>query len=334
MARQPTRSGRGRGRYSRYQGRGRSGQGKTRNDGQIRDISQQKFMVGTARQASEFIKIKKYSINTFKVKYRQGIYIATAIENGQEYDFTNDKPAPLVLVAETGDDTSVLRAKGKNESSKIEYKMQMERYNEKIEIYAENKIKAYGFLWEKCSSQMKQNIEAKANFVATIKDNPFELLKAIESLSYNYQESKYEIAIVYDAIRTFINLKQREDENLTSYLERFKAAAENMKTQLGSEIKLTKYTTQMDGYDSGEHEKYSKKAFEEMKAYAFIANSDSTKYGTIIKGLARQQSLKNTQYPKTLTAASEVLMEHTWDGCNLSGEQKKKERAIQQGQGN
>ena len=57
MARQPTRSGRGRGRFGRFQGRGRSGQSRTRNDGQIRDISQQKFMVGTARQASEFIKI-------------------------------------------------------------------------------------------------------------------------------------------------------------------------------------------------------------------------------------------------------------------------------------
>ena len=145
MGRQPTRYGRGKGRFGRYQGRGRSGQNKARNEAQVRDINQQKFMVGTARQASEFIKIKKHYINTFKVKYKQGIYIATAIENGQEYDFSNDKPTPLVLLAETGDDTSVLRAKGKNESSKIEYKMQMERYNEKVEIYAENKIKAYVF---------------------------------------------------------------------------------------------------------------------------------------------------------------------------------------------
>jgi len=100
-----------------------------------------------------------------------------------------------------------------------------------------------------------------------------------------------------------------------------------MKTQLGSEIKLTKYTKQMDGYDANEHDKYSKKAFEEMTAYAFIANSDSTKYGTIIKGLAQQQSLKNTQYPKTLTAASEVLMEHTWDATYQENKRKKKEQS-------
>ena len=68
------------------------------------------------------------------MKYKQGIYIATAIENGQEYDFSKDKPASLVLMAETGDDTSVLRAKGQNESSKIEYKMQMERTRSRLMV--------------------------------------------------------------------------------------------------------------------------------------------------------------------------------------------------------
>ena len=303
MGRQAGRFTRGRGRFGKSPGRGRHGQGRGKRETTIKDVSQQKFMVGTAKQASEFIKIKKYCINTFKVKYRQGIYIATALENGEEFDFTSEQPEPLVLVAETGDAMDILKAKGKNESSKIEYKMKMEKYNEKIEVYTENKIKAYGFLWEKCSSQMKQNIEAKSNFMSNIKDNPFELSKAIESLSYNYQESKYEIAIVFDAIKTFINLRQKEDENLTSYLERFKAASDNMKTQLGSELKLTKYTEQMEGYNVKENDKFSKKAFEEMRAYAFVANSDSTKYGSIIKALAQQQSLKNTQYPKTLTAA-------------------------------
>ena len=77
---------------------------------QKREINQQQFMVGTAKQASDFIKIKKYCINTFKVKYKQGIYIATALENGQDYDFSDEEPKPLVLVAETGDDDERLIA--------------------------------------------------------------------------------------------------------------------------------------------------------------------------------------------------------------------------------
>ena len=92
---------------------------------------------------------------------------------------------------------------------------------------------------------MKQNLESKADYQVMIKNNPFELLKTVEALSYNYQESKYEIAIIADAIRTFVNLRQKEEENLSSYLERFQAASNNMIAQKGSEIILTKYMETM-----------------------------------------------------------------------------------------
>ena len=110
MARLSGRSGRGRGRFGRLQGRGRGSSSKGRNDGTKIDISQQQFTVATAKQASDFIKIKKHCINTFKVKYKQGIHIASALENGQEYDFSDEQPKPLVLVAETGDDDERLIA--------------------------------------------------------------------------------------------------------------------------------------------------------------------------------------------------------------------------------
>ena len=102
MGRQPGRFGRGRGRSGRFQGRGKGNQTKGRNESTKRDINHQQFMIGTAKQASEFIKIKKHCINTFKVKYKQGIYIATALEDGQDYDFKMEEPKPLTLVAETG----------------------------------------------------------------------------------------------------------------------------------------------------------------------------------------------------------------------------------------
>ena len=220
MGRQQGRSYGGRGRSGRSGARGRGGSNKNKRESGRKDAGNQQFLVGTAKQASDFIKIKKQCINSFKIKYKQGIYLATAMENGTDYDFSSEKPDPLVLISEAGPEPEkILAAQGTNESNKIEYKMKMEKYNEKLETYAENKFKAYGFLWEKCSSQMKQNIEAKTNFNTSIKNNPFQLLKVIEGLSYNYQESKYEIAIILDAIKTFINLKQKEDENLTSYLE-------------------------------------------------------------------------------------------------------------------
>ena len=316
-------------------GRGR-GQGRARfnnyynsinHDNKNEEKSQLLFTLGTAKQASNFVTTKKHCINTFKMEYKQGLYISTALEMGMDYNFEKEEPPPLLLVAEKGTEEEILVAQGKNESSRMDYKRKLDRYNEKLETFEENKIKAYGYLWEKCSSQMKQSIESREDYQVTIKNNPFALLKTIEALSYNYQDSKYEVAIVFDALKTFVTLKQNEDEHLTSYYERFKAAADNVVAQLGNEIPMSKYIKTMDDYNETTKPALSKQAFEELKAFTFLSNSDNTKYGSIIKALAQQQSLKNTQYPKTVTAASQVLMEHTWD--QKYHDEKKKRKELQ-----
>ena len=318
-------NGRGRGR-GHGKGRYQSNERENKEDQKSDEKSQQLFNVGTAKNASNFVAMKKECINTFKMEFKQGIYISTALENGMDYDFKQEQPPPFLLVAEEGTKEEVLMAQSKNEASRMEYKRKVDKYNEKMEIFEENKVKAYGFLWQKCSSQMKQNIESKEDYHNKIKNNPFELLKTIEALSYNYQDSKYEVAIVFDALKTFITLKQYDDEHLTKYLERFKAAADNVVAQLGNEIKLSKYIKTMDGYDKTNEESMTKEAFEELKAFAFLSNSDSTKYGSIIKTLAQQQSLKNSQYPKTVTAASQVLLDHQWDQKYYDEKKKKREQ--------
>ena len=90
MTRQGPGRGRGRG---RFQGRGRS-QNKNKNETKVKNSTEAStllFKVGTARQASEFIKIKKHCINFFKKNYAQGHYISIALEDGKDYDFSKEK---------------------------------------------------------------------------------------------------------------------------------------------------------------------------------------------------------------------------------------------------
>ena len=322
--------GRGRGRGRHQQGRGKSSNKKEEKNKPKKEVSQMQFQVGAAKQASEYTNIKKYCINFFRKNYTQGHYIASAIEDGVDFDFTPEEPLPLTLEDESGTPEEISLAKGINESRKIQYKIKMDAHNTKLQTFEENKYKAYAFLWDKCSSQMKQNIEAKSDYVSDIKNNPYLLLKTIESLSYNYQESKYEIAIIFDAIKNFVMLRQKDDESITNYLERFKAAQSNMKTQLGGELVLAKFVKGMDGYDVNDYtktEELVKEAYEMFKAYVFIANSDNNKYGSLIKNLAQQQSLKNNQHPTTLTKASEALNEHQWDAKYFETKKKKKEQS-------
>ena len=65
-----------------------------------------------------------------------------------------------------------------------------------------------------------------------------------------------------------------------------------------------------------EHEKnelLQQQAFKQMLAFTYLAHADQTKYRSILTGLITQQSLRNDQYPKTITKANNVLSNHKFD---------------------
>jgi hypothetical protein len=64
---------------------------------------------------------------------------------------------------------------------------------------------------------MQNKIKARTNYESSIQNNPIELLKAIKQHALNYQEYRYEMSIITDALRTMINLKQKENESLQDY---------------------------------------------------------------------------------------------------------------------
>jgi hypothetical protein len=80
-----------------------------------------------------------------------------------------------------------------------------------------NMTKAYAFLWDQCTKGMQQKIEVRSDFQAKVKSDPIELLKAIKQHALNYQEHRYEMSIILDALRTLLNLKQKDNESLQDY---------------------------------------------------------------------------------------------------------------------
>ena len=96
---------------------------------------------------------------------------------------------------------------------------------------------------------------------------------------------------------------------------------------MGGVIELHKYMPEMKGHVAAKKEEFTKAAHEELKAYAFLACAHENKCGSLLKSLAQQQSLKNTQYPKTLTTAAEVLMEHKWDPKYNENKRKKNQQS-------
>ena len=123
----------------------------------------------------------------------------------------------------------------------------------------------------------------------------------------DYQETKYEMSIIVDALKAMMTTKQREGENLAEYTSRFKTAKDVLESNIGGALILTKYIKGMEDYidkDPASFEKCCKEANARLFAFLYLENSDQVKYGSIMQNLVQQKSLGNDQYPKIIAEAN------------------------------
>ena len=122
----------------------------------------------------------------------------------------------------------------------MEYKIKLDLHLKRIQTYTNNLTKAYAFIWEQCSLGMQNKIESRSDYNSSIKNDPIALLKAIKQHALNYQEHKYPMAIIFDAIKTLITLKQKEGESLREYTKRFKVSRDILISHIGGPLILKK----------------------------------------------------------------------------------------------
>jgi hypothetical protein len=172
---------------------------------------------------------------------------------------------------------------------------------------------------------MKNKIEARSDY-DRIKNDPIELLKAIKEHALKYQENRYAMSIILDAMRTLMNTKQKEGESLQDYTKRFRVNRDVLMSHVGGPIVLTKIVEAMPSYNEADEEKLEKlqeQAYNQFLAYLYLDNADKSKYGSILTGLNTQQSLGNNQYPKTITESNNVLSNHRFDVTPKGGNKGK-----------
>ena len=292
-------------------GRGRQGNRRFNNDNsKKKSLNDYIFIVGSSSQASDYETTSEYLINHIKKNYEYGADIASAIKKEIEYDMKIHKPS---IQTSTSTDTTVQNTE--NRQFDLEYRIEYDEYMKRKRTYDNNKLKAYALFWERCSKAMKNKIQNLQDFESNIEDNPIELMKKIKIHSINYQEDKYAIEIVVDALFNFLHTKQKEKENLSEYTKRFKVAREIFEEHLGGPLVIDKYMKKLSTYTT-DQDKAKEEAFKHFQAYLFMINTDQNKYGSVLKRLKEQYSLKNDQYPKTITDAVHVLNQHKYDNSN------------------
>jgi hypothetical protein len=167
-----------------------------------------------------------------------------------------------------------------NKQFEIEFKAEFDGFMKRKQNYETNTTKAYAFLWEQCARGMQSKIESSSKFETDIKGNPIELLKIIKQHCLNYHEHRYKMAIILDALRVLIGLKQKDGESLQDYTKRFKTSRDVLRSHLGGPLMLTKYIITMDGCDEKDQlkiENCAEKAFQQLLAYTYLDNSDKSK---------------------------------------------------------
>ena len=155
----------------------------------------------------------------------------------------------------------------------MEYKEKLYDALKHKRVYDDNLYKTYGFLWEHCARSMQNKISSRNNFESEIYNDTIDLLKVIKEHTMHYQEARYKMAIVSDELRSFVNLKQLDNESLRYYTKRFRTVKEVFESHIGGPFKITKYVEKMNGYDSSDSdvvEKLEKKASDHFFAFVYL----------------------------------------------------------------
>ena len=200
----------------------------------------------------------------------------------------------------------------------MEFQGDYDAYKKREQLLEANLTKAYALLWEHCSKSMQHRIEALSDYQSRIENDPIALLQTIKQQAISFQEDRYDVAIITEALRTLILTKQKEHENLQDYTKRFKTARDIVESHFGGPIQVPKLVKATPGYDPNDPGKTAlliKDTFERWMTYMYLENSDQLKYKSLLMGLNQQISLGNNQFPTTVVAANQVLSNHRLDNA-------------------
>ena len=113
-------------------------------------------------------------------------------------------------------------------------------------------------------------------------------------------------------------IKQWDNEDLLSYVKRFKQQRDILKSHIGKDI-LSSFIKKQEAYtsetDATKKQELVDGAFEAWMAYQLLSNCDQTKYGSLLSDLTTQFSLGQDVFPKMITAVVDALSNHHFDQC-------------------
>ena len=291
------------------------------------------YYVGSAKQASDYVTVTNYIINHIRRTFEKGNDIATALEDQKEFDLTQFEPQ---LRFSTKDAIKEKEAKEREDKQfEKQFEIEFQTYNDRKVKYQENRSAAAATLWNQCASSMRSKLQSRTDY-DKIKGDPVELLKAIKQHALSYESNQYQMKTICEATKTFINTRQREDEDSVEHLEQFKAALQVFLSHVGKDFcfpkivkgddKYADYKKVLEDTTAKEEDKakaqtaideLKKTCMDEFYGYLYLANADRLRYASILRGVDAHYLQRKDQephkYPEDLISAQHMLRGHKYD---------------------
>ena len=124
---------------------------------------------------------------------------------------------------------------------KLKYKANFYTTVKREEITVNNKTKAYSIIFD---------------FHKRIYNDPINLLKGVKELALDYQDTKYSMEVIDDALVHFLLLKQRQ-EPLYEYIRKLKTARGVLESHVGDPLIPTKIIKASEDYDENDFTNYN-----------------------------------------------------------------------------
>jgi hypothetical protein len=234
--------------------------------------------IGKERQTVTYQTVKEYIIQLVQKTHKNGKDVADSLRKMEKIDMTKNMPTRR-LSQETGANKIT-----EQEGFDMLFKAEIEIYTRRKHEFEDNMNKTYSLIYlQHCNKTIQDRITGHPEFESKIKNDPIELLKAIEILINDPVRARYPYTSVTESITRFMTCKQLENESLTDYVKRFKSNRDGLAQAMGKEflkrfIENTREYQDEPGVDK-QNEMYNT-AYQRWTAYMLMKNSDQGKYGS------------------------------------------------------
>jgi len=180
---------------------------------------------------------------------------------------------------------------------------------------------------EYCMQGMQQRIETHPYFATQIDDNLIVLLLEIKKLIHEMVRAQYSLLTIHHAIKGLITMKQKDGEELLDFVKCFKQTRSTYRSYMGAAWFNHNVDTaeqyRLATTDEARRAIKEKK-YEAYSALLILLSASPAEYSEVTKQLTMQFSIGTNQYPKTVTEAVDILVNHKAANKSLKPKIKKK----------